>query len=146
MNRRRGLAIAAGALLLLVTTVLAIRFASGLGAAAAGSPAPRVDASAPEGVRIRVEVLNASDVRGLARRATMHLRDQGFDVVYFGTRRPMLDSTRVVDRSGHPEWARLVSNALGGVPIDSEPDDSRYLDVTVVLGPDWTPPAHPLHP
>jgi hypothetical protein len=146
MSGSRGLMIGAGAVLLLVATVLAIRFASGLGATDAGVGRPGVDAQAPEGVRIRVEVLNASDVRGLARRATMHLRDRGFDVVYFGTERPMRDSTRVIDRSGHPEWARLVSDALGGVPIDSLPDASRYLDVTVVLGPDWTPPAHPLHP
>jgi len=146
MSGSRGLMIGAGAVLLLVVTVLAIRFASGLSATDAGAGRPRVEALAPEGVRIRVEVLNASDVRGLARRATMHLRDRGFDVVYFGTERPMRDSTRVIDRSGHPEWARLVSDALGGVPIDSLPDASRYLDVTVVLGPDWTPPAHPLHP
>ena len=146
MNGSRGLAIGAAAVLLLVVSVLAIRFASGLGATDGGSATSRVDATAPEGVRIRVEDLNASDVRGLARRATMHLRDRGFDVVYFGTERPMRDSTRVIDRSGHPEWARLVSEALGGVPIDSLPDDSRYLDVTVLLGPDWTPPAHPLHP
>jgi hypothetical protein len=146
MNRSRGLAIGGGAVLLLVATVLAIRFASGLGAPAGGSGTSRVDATAPDGVRIRVEVLNASDVRGLARRATMHLRDRGFDVVYFGTQRPMRDSTRVIDRSGHPEWARRVADALGGVPIDSLPDDSRYLDVTVVLGPDWTPPSEPLYP
>lgn len=146
MNRTRAIVIIGGAVLLLAATVLGFRFASSLGATEGGSSTSRVDAHAPEGVRIRVEVLNASEVSGLARRGTMHLRDRGFDVVYYGTERPMRDSTLVIDRSGHPDWARLVSRALGGVPIDSIPDDSRYLDVTVLLGPDWSPPPQPLYP
>ena len=43
---------------------------------------------APEGVRIRVQVLTATKTRGLARRATMLLRDRGFDVVETGTLDP----------------------------------------------------------
>ena len=34
--------------------------------------------------RVRVEVLNAGGEDGMARLATEHLRDQGFDVVFFG--------------------------------------------------------------
>lgn len=133
-------------MLLLVATVLAVRFASTLGATDGGSATSRIDARAPDSVRIRVEVLNASEVRGLARRATMHLRDRGFDVVYFGTERPVRDSTLVISRAGDPGWATLVARALGGAPIDTVPDDSRYLDVTVLLGPDWAPPPQPLYP
>jgi hypothetical protein len=146
LTRFRGLAIAAAAVVLLAATVLAIRFASSLGATEGGSATSRIDARAPEGVRIRVEVLNASEVSGLARRATLHLRDRGFDVVYFGTERPTRDSTLVISRAGDPAWATLVARALGGVPVDTVPDDSRYLDVTVLLGPDWTPPPQPLYP
>jgi hypothetical protein len=106
----------------------------------------RVDAEAPAGVRIRVEVLNATRVRGLARRATMHLRDRGFDVVYVGTSRERRDTTVVLDRSGHTDWAELVARALGGVRVESAPDSSRYLDVTVLLGTTWRPPAEPFYP
>jgi LytR cell envelope-related transcriptional attenuator len=106
----------------------------------------RVDAEAPSGARIRVEVLNATRIRGLARRATMHLRDRGFDVVYVGTSRDERDSTLVLDRSGHAEWAELVARALGGARVESAPDSSRYLDVTVLIGTAWRPPAEPFYP
>jgi hypothetical protein len=101
---------------------------------------------APAGVRIRVQILNATSRRGLARRATTFLRDRGFDVVDVGTTREGLDSTLVLDRSGHPDWARLVARALGGGRIESRPDSSRYLDVTVLVGRDWTPPPEPFYP
>jgi hypothetical protein len=105
-----------------------------------------VDAEAPAGVRIRVEVLNATRVRGLARRATMHLRDRGFDVVYVGTSSAPRDSTLVLDRSGHPEWAALIARALGGARVEPALDSSRYLDATVLVGASWRPPAEPFYP
>jgi hypothetical protein len=104
------------------------------------------DARAPAETRIRVEVINTTRVRGLARRATMHLRDRGFDVVETGTQSKTLDSTLVLDRSGHPDWARLVAGALGGARVEARPDSSRYLDVTVLLGTSWRPPAEPFYP
>lgn len=106
----------------------------------------RIDAEAPVGVRIRVEVLNATRVRGLARRATMHLRDRGFDVVSVGTSRETRDTTVVLDRSGHADWAALVARALGGARVEQAPDSSRYLDVTVLVGATWRPPAEPFYP
>ena len=112
----------------------------------AGQPIGASDARAPEGVRIKVQVLNATKVRGLARRATMHLRDRGFDVVDVGTDPNARDSVLVLDRSGHPEWAKLVARALGGGQVLARPDSSRYLDVTVLLGGSWRPPAEPFYP
>jgi len=103
------------------------------------------DARAPEGVRIKVEVLNATRTRGLARRATLYLRDRGFDVVGSGTVSEQRDSTIVLDRSAHPEWAFLVGRAMGARVV-AEPDSSRYLDVTVILGRDWRPPSKPFYP
>jgi hypothetical protein len=103
-------------------------------------------AVAPPGVRIRVQVLNATSTRGLARRATGYLRDRGFDVVDVATAPQTRDSTLVIERSGHAEWAQLVARALGGVAVESRPDSSRYLDVTVLVGRDWTPPADPFYP
>lgn len=103
------------------------------------------DARAPEGTRIKVEVLNATKTRGLARRATRYLRDRGFDVVGMGTAAEQRDSTIVLDRSSHPEWAFLVGRAMRA-KVAAQPDTSRYLDVTVILGADWTPPSKPFYP
>ena len=103
------------------------------------------DARAPEGVRIKVEVLNATKTRGLARRATSYLRDRGFDVVGSGNVSEQRTATIVYDRSSHPEWARLVARAMNA-PVVEQPDSSRYLDVTVLIGANWRPPALPFHP
>jgi hypothetical protein len=103
------------------------------------------DARAPEGTRIKVEVLNATRTKGLARRATLYLRDRGFDVVGSGNVSEQRAATVVYDRSSHPEWARLVGRAMNA-PVAARPDSSRYLDVTVLLGADWRPPPLPFHP
>ena len=145
---RRAAAVAGAVVLLGAIALLALYARGGLRARAAERPPPRprVVARAPAGVRIKVEVLNASAVRGLARRATIHLRDRGFDVVASGTSGERRDSTLVLDRSGHPEWARLVANAMGGARVETRRDSSRYLDVTVLVGAAWSPPAEPLYP
>ena len=109
-------------------------------------PPSRVTVLVPDDVRIKVEVLNASGERGLARRATFALRDAGFDVVRFDNATERRDSTLVLSRSGQDDWAQLVSRALGGAKIESRPDSTRYVDVTVLLGADWRPPAKPFHP
>jgi hypothetical protein len=98
------------------------------------------------GPRVRVQVLNATRVRGLGRRAMLYLRDQGFDVVEVGTTKVMHDTTVVMDRSQHPEWARSVATSLGGAHVETRPDSSRYLDVTVLVGTSWRPPAQPFYP
>lgn len=105
------------------------------------------DSRAPEGVRIRVEVLNASPVIGLARRATFFLRDCGFDVVESGNASgARRDTTLVLARSGHQDWASLVANAMGGAPMVVRPDTSHDVDVTVLIGASWRPPAEPFYP
>jgi len=101
---------------------------------------------APDGVRVRVQVVNGTATRGLARRATSLLRDRGFDVLEIGTASDQLDSTLVLDRSGHPDWANRVAAALGGARVEARPDSSRYLDVTVILGRSWRPPTQPFYP
>lgn len=100
----------------------------------------------PAGARIRVEVLNASDTKGLARRAMLVLRDAGFDVVFFGNSAERADTTRILDRSGHPEWAALAARAMRPARVESLPDSSRFLDLTVLIGRTWTPPREPLNP
>ncbi len=116
----------------------------GGGSSALDKYAP-ADARAPEGTRIKVEVLNGTRTQGLARRATQYLRSRGFDVVGSGTNIEPRANTVVYNRSSHPEWARLVARALNATAVNL-PDSSRYLDVTVILGADWRPPPLPFHP
>ena len=105
------------------------------------------DARAPAGVRVRVEVLNASRVIGLARRATLYLRDRGFDVVESGNAAgARRDTTLVLDRSGHEEWAQSVARAMGDAPMVARPDTLHDVDVTVLVGSAWRPPAEPFYP
>jgi len=105
-----------------------------------------VERVVPDSVRIKVEVLNATSIRGLARRGTFHLRDLGFDVVSSGNSTEKLDSTLIIIRSGRPEWAELAAKALGGARIETRPDTSRYLDLTILLGTSWRPPLETFHP
>ena len=90
--------------------------------------------------RVRVEVLNAGGREGMARLATDHLRDRGFDVVYFGNADEFgQDSTMVLDRAAKPQAAAAVGQALGTDWVESRPDENLYLDVTVLLGSGWVP-------
>lgn len=102
----------------------------------------------PDSVRIKVEVVNATDTRGLARLATAWLRDKGFDVVSTGTaaEKDRRDSSLVIDRSGHPEWAAMAAKAIGGARVEARPDTLRFLDLTVLVGRAWRPPPQTLYP
>ncbi len=146
MNRLR---IAAGALLVVFVLVAAtwVLHARQVVRSPLSSVIPRLDGPhAPVDVRIRVQVLNTTKARGLARRATRMLRDRGFDVVELGTTGPTIDTTLVLDRSGHPDWAAAVAVILKPARAVARPDSSRYLDVTVLLGASWRPPAQPFYP
>jgi hypothetical protein len=109
---------------------------------AALAEAPR----APAGARIRVQVLNTTKTRGLARRATRLLRDRGFDVVEIGTVGPTIDTTVVLDLSGHPTWADAAAKVMAPARTRVRADSSRYLDITVLIGSTWRPPAETLYP
>ena len=103
------------------------------------APPPRNSTAAGLG-RVRVEVLNAGGREDMARLATDHLRDRGFDVVYFGNAETFgQDSTIVLDRAGRPAAAAAVGQALGTHWVESQPDANLYLDVTVLLGSGWVP-------
>jgi hypothetical protein len=145
MNRIKGRWILL-ALVVLIGGFLAWKYRPG----ASGAPAPLGDAQlervVPDSARIKIEVLNGTNVRGLARRGTFVLRDLGFDVVSSGNSSEKVDSTIVIVRSGRMDWAELAAKALGGARIESRPDSSRYLDLTIVLGASWRPPAQTFYP
>jgi hypothetical protein len=109
-------------------------------------PGVTSDQRAPDGQRVRVQVLNSTKTHGLARRATFVLRDRGFDVVETGTISTEHDTTLIYDLSGHPEWATRVARAFAPARVMTRSDSSRYLDIAVVLGSTWRPPSEPFYP
>ncbi len=125
---------------------LAAGLMSGRGPAppsAADEPQPRA-ADARQGStplpaeRVRVEVLNASGVPGVAARGRTLLRDRGFDVVYVGNAPGFApDTSLVLDRVGRMELARAVADEIDIPRVVARPDSNVYADVTVVLGRDW---------
>jgi hypothetical protein len=139
MTRKSVALVLIGALLVAAATATALPARRGFARAESRSAGP----STP---RVRVQVLNATRTRGLARRAMLYLRDQGFDVVEIGTTSATRDTTLVLDRSHHPEYAQNVATSLGMARVETRPDSSRYLDVTVLIGSTWRPPAQPFYP
>jgi len=95
-----------------------------------------------DGRRIVVEVLNTTDVQGLARATTLELRRRGIDVVYFGSGGDaVLDLTAVVVRTTDPgararaiRLARLLNLPDTRVVVD--PDSTRLVDLSVLVGRD----------
>ena len=104
-------------------------------------------ARAPVDSRVRVRVLNASGTRGYARRATLELRDRGFDVVEYETEQGKARSgTLIVSHTGHLDWAERLQRAFGTGLIEARPDSLRFVDVTVYVGRDWKPATETLRP
>lgn len=144
--KRHWIVLGVSTLMAIGTTGVAISRARHPVRTVTGAPKTRPGVVAPEGVRIRVQVLNGTHVRGLARRATTVLRDRGFDVVETGTTSKQADTTIVLDLSGHPDWAKRVASLFPPARIQARADSSRYLDITVVIGSAWRPPPEPLNP
>ncbi len=104
-------------------------------------PVPRSsDAPPATWDRVRVEVLNAGGIRGVAGEARDRLRERRFDVVYYGNA-PAFDreTSLVLDRTGMEGAALEVARALGIRRVEVAPDTTVYVDVTVLLGTDWSP-------
>jgi hypothetical protein len=145
MSRDRwllGAFLAAGLLLVAfgVSFVLGLRGVGSVQPPAVQPPARVLAADRPPaGDRVRVEVLNAGGRAGMARLATGTLRENGFDVVFYGNAVSAgRDSSAVLDRVGRPEDARAVAARLGIRQVRTEIDPERYVDVSVILGRDWS--------
>ena len=148
---RRALRVVGVAALALALIAFVISFVSGLG----GGSGERVVGDAEEagaeldriGPRAKVEVLNAGGVAGLARLATDHLRDRGFDVVYMGNAGDFeQDSTVVIARTNDIAAATRIADALGTDSVVVEPDPQLFVDATVRLGKDWPRGDEPTQP
>lgn len=136
MNR----AVAGGLVItLLLVLVMIGSLVAGLGIGGGEDQTPITGPDAEEPVaRVRVEVLNAAGIPGIARAATDRLRAAGFDVVYYGNATGFApDTSRVISRAGDEEMAENVADAAGIDLVHALPDSTRYVDVSVILGTDW---------
>lgn len=87
-----------------------------------------------------VEVLNGTDLDGLAREVARRLRAQGIDVVYFGSGdRRDLDATRIVVRKGDTTVAGPIRDALGTGRVTVELDPRLLIDASIIVGRDLSP-------
>ena len=89
--------------------------------------------------RVTVEVLNGTGRAGVARAATRMLRRRGLDVVFYGNADAAVESTRVLVRRGDSAAGRDVRLALGSGRVVVEADTFRRVDISVILGPDFSP-------
>lgn len=90
-----------------------------------------------ERVPYTVEVLNGTDVDGLARAITLRLRERGIDVVFYGTADSSVgDTTLIVVRGADSSAGEVVRETLGMGRVLLDPDPRLLLDVSVLLGRD----------
>lgn len=144
--RIRGVAVVV--VVLVTGAVLGTWIAQWLQAPGTGTPVGTVTIPTVFGPRVRVEVLNGGGRAGMARSATDVLRDNGMDVVEVGNWNDFQEQASfVLDRVGDVKAAREVADALGIKDVRADPGTNLYVDVTVVLGQDWSPdsalPASP---
>jgi hypothetical protein len=141
MKRVEGIALGLAAAAI---AAFAVSFARGFGrddvSAGPAQPAVLHEAAPEPDARShgRIEVLNASARRGVARLATEQLRAAGFDVVFFGNAPASAgDSSVVIDRIGDDAVARAVAQKLGIAAVKTQRDSTLYVDATVIVGVDW---------
>jgi len=104
------------------------------------APARASGALEPPPERLVVEVLNGTDRDGLARRTTRWLRSRGLDVIAYGNAEASA-TTRLLVRRGPASRGYEARRALGLGEVELAVDTMLRVDVTVILGEDFTLPA-----
>jgi hypothetical protein len=89
--------------------------------------------------RIVIEVLNTTQVDGLARTMTRRIRRTGIDVVHYRSSGERLDSTLILVRRGDSSFVGRIRAAIGGGRVVMEPDARLLVDASVLLGLDVAP-------
>jgi hypothetical protein len=90
---------------------------------------------------LEIEVLDGIGNMRIAQSVTNMLRSQGYDVMEMKKYNDgMIDRSYVIDRSGDLEAARKLAATLGIGPdkVFQKIDRNLYLDVTVVVGKDYS--------
>jgi len=87
---------------------------------------------------IRVEVLNASGRKFLARFISMELRKRGFDVVRFDNADSLLKETVIFDRRDpQKKYGRVLGRNIKCNRVIFEADPLKICDVTLIIGKDY---------
>jgi hypothetical protein len=87
--------------------------------------------------QIKIEIYNASGYEGIARKLAWYLRDNKFDVVYYGNANDMLEKTVIVDRiDSSMKYAKILREFLGNGIIGYEPDPDKLTTITILIGKD----------
>jgi len=86
-----------------------------------------------------LEVFNASGTNGAADNLRRALLKEKYDVIKIGdySRNSKYKKTVVIDRLGQPEKAKMVAAAVGSKIVLTKIDETRGVDVTVIIGEDW---------
>ena len=93
---------------------------------------------------IEVEILNGSGISNLASITTDYLRSKHFDVVYYGNAdEQSYEHTLIIQRNEKYHSLKLIGEAFDMDFKDKNhvilaPDESICLDVTVIMGKDYT--------
>ena len=93
---------------------------------------------------IEVEILNGSGISDLASITTDYLRSKHFDVVYYGNADSQsYEHTLIIQRNEKYHSLKLIGEAFDMDFKDKNyvilsPDESLCLDVTIILGKDYT--------
>lgn len=93
-----------------------------------------------EQLTVSIQILNGTNVTGLARRAASVFQSFGYDVGFLGNADNDEDQkTVVIDRKGMPELAQKVAELIQceRVLTRLDPFTDQSIDVTVILGKDF---------
>ena len=87
---------------------------------------------------IKVQVLNGTDIQGLARKVADYLRRKGFDVCEIGNADTIHTITVIIDRATPKKTnAKIVAYTLRQGKLAFEPDPLGLISVTIVIGKDF---------
>lgn len=88
-----------------------------------------------------VQVLNGTDVAGLARQVTLDLEQAGFTILVPGNAPALVERTTVYNPRAKPATARRLARVLDAMVVDGPPPEGvvSEADLVVVLGPDAAP-------
>jgi len=90
-------------------------------------------------VYIQINIINATGMQGLAKKAMNYFRDRGFDVVEISTSDSLERTSYVIDHLSDTISARSVAFALGltDSSVRHDYDTNLYLRASVVLGKNY---------
>lgn len=88
-----------------------------------------------------VQVLNGTEVAGLARTVTLDLEQAGFTILIPGNAPGPAERTTIYDPAGHPATTRRLARLLDAAVVQGPPPEGvlSEADLVVVLGPDAAP-------